>query len=228
MATCSACSTKPLIGVQESHSELRSYLDRLELDPERFNELESRLPKAINLARKHHVKPAELAHHHQELAADLPAQTRRRADVEAPHAGRQPMASALAKAFVQAAEALSQSRQRYAEELGAKVSASMHELAMPDGRFAIEVRPDAQSSLSPLGIDRVEFMVTTNPGQPIQPLGKVASGGELSRISLAIVVISARKISPRPLSSTKWMWGSAARPPPWWAACCASSANPPR
>ncbi len=99
------------------------------------------------------------------------------------------------QAFVQAAEALSQSRQRYAQELGAKVTSSMHELAMPDGRFAIEVRPDAQSSLSPLGIDRVEFMVTTNPGQPIQPLGKVASGGELSRISLAIVVISARKVS---------------------------------
>ncbi|MBC8674060.1 hypothetical protein H2136_12710 [Aeromonas hydrophila] len=68
-------------------------------------------------------------------------------------------------AFVQAAEALSQSRQRYAEELGAKVSASMHELAMPDGRFAIEVRPDAQSSLAP-GIDRVEFMVTTNRASP--------------------------------------------------------------
>jgi DNA repair protein RecN (Recombination protein N) len=118
---------------------------------------------------------------------------------------------------VQAAEALSQSRQRYAEELGAKVSASMHELAMPDGRFAIEVRPDAQSSLSPLGIDRVEFMVTTNPGQPIQPLGKVASGGELSRISLAIVVISARKISTPTLIFDEVDVGSAARPPPWWA-----------
>ena len=180
-----------LIGVQESHSELRSYLDRLELDPERFNELESRLSKAINLARKHHVKPAELAHYHQELAADL---ARLNSDEERLEGMEDELASAR-QAFVQAAEALSQSRQRYAEELGAKVSASMHELAMPDGRFAIEVRPDAQSSLSPLGIDRVEFMVTTNPGQPIQPLGKVASGGELSRISLAIVVISARKIS---------------------------------
>lgn len=60
-----------LIGVQESHSELRSYLDRLELDPERFNELEARLSKAINLARKHHVKPADLAQYHQELASDL-------------------------------------------------------------------------------------------------------------------------------------------------------------
>lgn len=180
-----------LIGVQESHSELRSYLDRLELDPERFNELESRLSKAINLARKHHVKPAELAHYHQELAADL---ARLNSDEERLEGMEDELASAR-QAFVQAAEALSQSRQRYAEELGAKVSTSMHELAMPDGRFAIEVRPDAQSSLSPLGIDRVEFMVTTNPGQPIQPLGKVASGGELSRISLAIVVISARKIS---------------------------------
>lgn len=60
-----------LIGVQESHSELRSYLDLLELDPERFNELEARLSKAINLARKHHVKPAELAQFHQDLASDL-------------------------------------------------------------------------------------------------------------------------------------------------------------
>jgi DNA repair protein RecN (Recombination protein N) len=180
-----------MIGVQESHSELRSYLDRLELDPERFNELEARLSKAINLARKHHVKPAELALHHQDLASDL---ARLNSDEERLEGMEDELAEARL-AFVQAAEALSQSRQRYAQELGTKVTASMHELAMPDGRFAIEVRPDAQSSLSPLGIDRVEFMVTTNPGQPIQPLGKVASGGELSRISLAIVVISARKVS---------------------------------
>ncbi len=180
-----------MIGVQESHSELRSYLDRLELDPERFTELEARLSKAINLARKHHVKPAELALHHQDLASDL---ARLNSDEERLEGMEDELAEARL-AFVQAAEALSQSRQRYAEELGTKVTASMHELAMPDGRFAIEVRPDAQSSLSPLGIDRVEFMVTTNPGQPIQPLGKVASGGELSRISLAIVVISARKVS---------------------------------
>ena len=96
---------------------------------------------------------------------------------------------------------------------GAKVSASMHELAMPDG----PLRHRGSTTRCPeqpiaLGIDRVEFMVTTNPGQPIQPLGKVASGGELSRISLAIVVISAARSPALPLSSTKWMWGSAARP----------------
>ncbi|MGL5225356.1 MAG: DNA repair protein RecN [Aeromonas sp.] len=180
-----------MIGVQESHSELRSYLDRLELDPERFNELEARLSKTINLARKHHVKPAQLALHHQDLASDL---ARLNSDEERLEGMEEELAGAR-QAFVQAAEALSQSRQRYAQELATLVTASMHELAMPDGRFAIDVRPDAQSSLSPLGIDRVEFMVTTNPGQPIQPLGKVASGGELSRISLAIVVISARKIA---------------------------------
>ena len=146
---------------------------------------------AASSQRKHHVKPAELALHHQDLASDL---ARLNSDEERLEGMEDELADARL-AFVQAAEALSQSRQRYAQELGTKVTASMHELAMPDGRFAIEVRPDAQSSLSPLGIDRVEFMVTTNPGQPIQPLGKVASGGELSRISLAIVVISARKVS---------------------------------
>ncbi|PJG58925.1 DNA repair protein RecN [Aeromonas cavernicola] len=180
-----------LISVQESHSELRSYLDQLELEPERFNELEERLSKAITLARKHHVKPAELAVHHQTLAIDL---ARLNADEERLEGIEEELAAAR-QAFIQAAEVLSQSRQRYADELATHVTASIHELAMPDGRFAIEVRPDAQSSLSPLGIDRVEFMVTTNPGQPIQPLGKVASGGELSRISLAIVVICARKVA---------------------------------
>lgn len=180
-----------LIGVQESHSELRSYLDRLELDPERFNELEARLSKAINLARKHHVKPAELAQFHQDLASDL---ARLHSDEERLEGMESELAQART-AFLQAAEALSQSRQRYGAELATQVTASMQELSMADGRFAIEIKPDANASLSPLGIDRVEFMVTTNPGQPMQPLGKVASGGELSRISLAIVVISARKVA---------------------------------
>lgn len=180
-----------LIGVQESHSELRGYLDKLELDPERFNELEARLSRAINLARKHHVKPAELAHYHQELASDL-------AQLNSDEQRLEGMETELAdarNAFLQAADALSQSRQRYGAELATLVTASMQELSMTDGRFAIDIKPDANASLSPLGIDRVEFVVSTNPGQPMQPLGKVASGGELSRISLAIVVISARKVA---------------------------------
>ncbi|MGL5948651.1 MAG: DNA repair protein RecN, partial [Aeromonas sp.] len=183
--------SEALIGVQESHSELRNYLDRLELDPERFNALEARLSKAITLARKHHVKAAELPAHHQQLADDL-------AQIAGDEARLSSIAEELQLArseFVDAAEVLSQSRQRYASELAALVTQSMHELAMPDGQFAIDVRTDSQGGLSPLGIDRVEFLVTTNPGQPLQPLGKVASGGELSRISLALVVISARKIA---------------------------------
>jgi DNA repair protein RecN (Recombination protein N) len=134
-----------LIGVQESHSELRSYLDRLELDPERFNELESRLqghqPGTQAPCQTGGAGPLP-----SELAADL---ARLNSDEERLEGMEDELASAR-QAFVQAAEALSQSRQRYAEELGAKVSASMHELAMPDGRFAIEVRPDAQSSPRPL------------------------------------------------------------------------------
>ncbi|MBZ6071474.1 DNA repair protein RecN [Aeromonas schubertii] len=180
-----------LIQVQESHGELRGYLDNLELDPQRFIELESRLSRAISLARKHHVKPAELALHHQGLTEEL---TRIGSD-EARLEGMEAELAEAREAFLTAAEALSQSRRRHAEALAGRVSESMTELAMPQGQFAIEVVADRGQSLSPLGIDRVEFMVTTNPGQPLQPLGKVASGGELSRISLALVVISARQMA---------------------------------
>ncbi|MGL5287727.1 MAG: DNA repair protein RecN [Aeromonas sp.] len=180
-----------LIRVEESHSELRGYLDRLELDPERFNELEARLSRAISLARKHHVKPAELATHHQSLAEELA----RIGSDEARLENMQVELDAARSAFMTSADALSQSRQRHAEALCGKVSESMRELAMPQGHFVIEVAPDRSQNLSPLGIDRIEFMVTTNPGQPLQPLGKVVSGGELSRISLALVVITAQRMA---------------------------------
>lgn len=81
----------------------------------------------------------------------------------------------------------------YAQELSQLIGESMHALSMPHGRLAIEVQfnPD---HLTAEGADRIEFRVTTNPGQPLQPLSKVASGGELSRIALAIQVITARKM----------------------------------
>ena len=103
------------------------------------------------------------------------------------------------QAFVQAAEALSQSRQRYAEELGEGKSASMHELAMPDGRFAIEVRPDAQQPLAPWHRSGgVHGHHQPGSAHPSNPLARWLPGGELSRISLAIVVISAQDSTPTP------------------------------
>ena len=94
---------------------------------------------------------------------------------------------------LEAAKALHEQRQHYAQELSTLITESMHSLSMPHGRFTIDVAFD-EHHLSQDGADRVEFKVTTNPGQPMQPIAKVASGGELSRIALAIQVITARKM----------------------------------
>ncbi|EHC76181.1 DNA repair protein RecN, partial [Salmonella enterica subsp. enterica serovar Montevideo str. S5-403] len=102
-------------------------------------------------------------------------------------------AQALHQQALETAQALHQQRQFYAQELGQLITESMHLLSMPHGLFTIDVKFD-EHHLSNDGADRVEFKVTTNPGQPLQPIAKVASGGELSRIALAIQVITARKM----------------------------------
>ena len=94
---------------------------------------------------------------------------------------------------LETAKMLHQQRQHYAQELGQLITESMHTLSMPHGVFCIDVKFE-EHHLSSDGADRVEFKVTTNPGQPLQPIAKVASGGELSRIALTIQVITARKM----------------------------------
>ncbi|WMC11507.1 DNA repair protein RecN [Oceanimonas pelagia] len=179
-----------LIQLEEGHSELGRYLDRLELDPERLHEVESRMSKVMELSRKHHVPAADLFDFHQQLRARL-------ADMDHNSNRLQGLDEEVELArehFVQAAERLSQSRQRYAAALNRQITQSLHQLSMEKGRFEIQVNADADAGYSPLGIDRVEFLVSTNPGQPLSPLARVASGGELSRISLAIQVITAQKV----------------------------------
>ncbi|WP_417614736.1 DNA repair protein RecN [Oceanisphaera sp.] len=179
-----------LIQLEEGHGELSRYLDRMELDPERLYEVESRMAKVMELARKHHVLPAELHDFHQNIATQL-------ADMDHNDSRLQELAEEVAQAkeqFLLAAERLSQSRQRYAQSLNKQITASMRQLSMEHGRFEMTVTADQTAGYSPLGIDKVEFLVCTNPGQPMSPLAKVASGGELSRISLAIQVITAQKV----------------------------------
>ncbi|MGL4446862.1 MAG: DNA repair protein RecN [Shewanella sp.] len=179
-----------LIQVQESSSELQHYLSNLELDPAHFSYLEERLSKAMQLARKHHVSPNKLAEHHQALTAELASLDGDESKLE----DIQQQLEASKIAYLANAQKLSQSRSRYAKELDKQVTQSIHELNMPKGKFTIEVNfnPDL---LSPNGSDHIEFLVTTNPGQPLQPLAKVASGGELSRIGLGIQVITAKKVA---------------------------------
>ncbi|MBA5764196.1 DNA repair protein RecN [Vibrio sp. 404] len=178
-----------IIQIEEANNELRNYLDNIDVDPTRMAFVEERFSKVMSISRKHHVLPEDLYQHHQDLQAQIEqldcsdekleelAQ-----DVEAKY-----------MAFLSSAEKLHKSRSRYAKELNKLITASMHELSMEKAQFSIEVHNEGTHP-SPLGLDSVCFVVSTNPGQPMQPIAKVASGGELSRISLAIQVITAQKV----------------------------------
>ncbi len=178
-----------LIQIEETSNELRSYLEKTELDPERMAMVEERFSKVMSISRKHHVMAENLYTHHQELLKQLEALD---CSDDKLDAIAQDVANKQQQ-FIACAEKLSRSRSRYAKELNKLISRSMHELSMEKAKFCIDVRR-SHSHTSPLGIDQITFLVSTNPGQPMQPIAKVASGGELSRISLAIQVITAQKI----------------------------------
>ena len=180
-----------MIQVQESQQELRSYLDQLELDPERFAQLEERLSRTLELSRKHHTKPQQLPQIHAELRSELDNISHEDERL----IGLEQELQTTRQAYQEAAERLSASRRRHADELAQLITQKIRSLSMPDGELQIELGSQAMATPSPLGGDHVEFMVSTNPGQPLQPLAKVASGGELSRISLAIQVITAERVA---------------------------------
>jgi DNA repair protein RecN (Recombination protein N) len=170
--------------VDEPAAALDRYRGQQELDPERLGELDARLARVHDLARKHRVPAGELKAREDALRAEhdaIAGADQRLADVRARQA-------AVRRDYDAAAAALSARRREAAEALGRRVSTLMGELGMAGGRFAVAVESDAARDPSPEGIDAVEFMVAANPGQPERPLRKVASGGELSRISLAIEV----------------------------------------
>ena len=177
------------IQISEASDELRHYCDRLDLDPNRLYELEQRISRQITLARKHHISPEELPLFHQRLLEELQ-------QLDDQTSSQDELMQAVAHHHQQAlsvAHELHQRRAHYAAELCALITESMHSLSMPHGKLAIDVEFN-ENHLTAEGADRIDFRVSTNPGQPLQPLAKVASGGELSRIALAIQVITARKM----------------------------------
>ena len=180
-----------VIQIDEGQYELKHYLDSLELDPARFAEIETRLSKAMELARKHHVHPEALVQKHQELKQELTHLS----DADERLASLSQSVQEARDIYLVAAKQLSASRQRYAEELSSRITFEMQQLNMPEGKFNITFHQSEQPTPTAMGFDLPEFLVSTNPGQPLQSLGKVASGGELSRISLAIQVITAQKIA---------------------------------
>lgn len=177
------------IQISEASDELRHYCDRLDLDPNRLFELEQRLSKQISLARKHQISPEALPEYYQSLLDEqqqLDDQTDSLETLKLSVTRHHQMA-------LETAQQLHAQRQASANELAQLITESMHMLSMPHGVFDIDVRFEEQH-LTAEGADRIEFRVTTNPGQPLQAIARVASGGELSRIALAIQVITARKM----------------------------------
>jgi DNA repair protein RecN (Recombination protein N) len=174
-----------LIQLEEAAHALRRYRDRLDLDPARLAELDARIDAVTQMARKHRVAPEELP----EVLARLEARCNELALAADPAALAEREARAEA-AYRKAAGQLSAERRRAAQALGTAVTAAMQELAMAGGCFEIALNPVAEGSGS--GLESVEFLVSANAGQPPRPLAKVASGGELSRIGLALQVIASQ------------------------------------
>ena len=172
------------IQLDEALLALERIRSDLDLDPASLEGTERRMARLHDLSRKHRVAPDELHAVRATLAAELEAlegagERLRRLDADI---------AGAAEAWRRAAEALGQSRLRAAHALGTATTALLGELGMGGGRFEVAVEPAGGDRPDPQGAERVEFLVSANPGQPPRPLRKVASGGELSRISLAIEV----------------------------------------
>ena len=176
------------IQVEEAVGELNRFLDHFDADPARLQQLEERLDSIYTLARKHRVHPTELANLQQRLMEELEGLNANDESIE--RLGEE--LAAFARHYQDKAGELSALRIQAANQLAGAVEQEIQRLGMPGGRFSIELHANGSDELSPHGLEQVELLVSANPGQPLKGLAKVASGGELSRISLAIQVITAQ------------------------------------
>ena len=174
-----------LIQIEEGANELRHHLVGMDMDPERLEWVDTRLGQIHDLSRKHRINPKELGSLQEALSSEL-EQLMKASDQSN---NLDELISTAESAYFDAAKKLTASRQKAAKKLEKQVTENIHQLGMPNGQFVIDFT--ALDDIAAAGMERVEFLVTMNPGQPLKPLTKVASGGELSRISLAIHVITA-------------------------------------
>lgn len=173
--------------IRESVASLRHYIERLDIDPQRLQWLEQRIAILHDLARKHRCRPQDLPQVEARIGRELDSIEHADEYREALH-GR---LDALQQDYMDTARELSAKRTRAAAAFSRKITAAMQTLGMAGGDFSVRVEPRSEKPFSPQGMDAIEFLVSANAGQPLLPISKVASGGELSRISLSIQVISA-------------------------------------
>lgn len=175
-----------LIQVEEAGNEIRHFLDRVEINPERQQEVEERLSSIFDIARKHKVTPDHLPEFHRALSEELAGLSRSDEALEQLAID----AETAKNRYSEAAEKLSTKRASSAAKISKLVDQQLHSLGMPSAELSVALNRLEKPGAN--GLEDVEFLIITNKGQPAKPLAKIASGGELSRISLAIQVITAQ------------------------------------
>jgi DNA repair protein RecN (Recombination protein N) len=180
------CLTEAEINLQEAATELEDYCSQLELDPMRMQQVEQRYNQANELARKHAVMPENLHQYHAELKAEYLSL---QGDDEQLQSLQQTLSECRSE-YLALSEKLSQSRRKAGEKFAAEIVQSVSKMNMPHTQLTFAVEHLSAQGFSALGQDEVNILITTNPGQPLGHLDEVVSGGELSRIGLAIQVIT--------------------------------------
>jgi DNA repair protein RecN (Recombination protein N) len=175
------------IQLEEANSALNNYINKVEINPQRLQQIDQRLGVIYDLARKHHVRAEDLYGKWQELSDSLSALNFSDDDMEVLI---QEVAD-LEKAYLKVATQLSKKRHKAATQLDKEVNTHFQALALGNAKLQTNIT-SSEDRVSSHGIDDIELLVQTNPGMPMGLLSKVASGGELSRISLAIQVITAQ------------------------------------
>jgi DNA repair protein RecN (Recombination protein N) len=177
------------IELEEASHELHHFVDRLELNPARLQEVDNQLTRIYDLARKHHVDMKALVSHFEKLQNEY----------DALQCSDETLAALLKQidtlkiSYEKVAKKLSLARQKTAKQLSTLITKNMQRLNMSGGQFEVALAPLESSDPTPYGLEKVLLNVSANPGQPLKALNQVASGGELSRISLAVQVITASR-----------------------------------
>lgn len=178
-----------LININEAQTELKAVAETIDSDPENLSKIESRIEQINHVARKQQVMPELLYQHHQQLQETLNthanlANEQRKLDTQ--------LSDAI-KHYRQVAANLAKKRQQAANQLAKDITKTIRELGLPEAQFSIQLTHQNDEPAKTNGNDQIEFMIAANKGQSAQPLNKTASGGELSRISLAIEVSTQQK-----------------------------------
>ena len=174
------------IQVAEAADSLRRYSESIDMDPSRRDWVEERLDAVQTISRKHRVRGDELP----ELAERLREEHEELSHAEERGRELEEQAAEAHAQFLALAQSLSSARASTAGKFSAAVTDAMHGLGMPGGVFEVALSAYDAAGAKPWGLDHIEFLISANPGQAPQSLAKIASGGELSRMSLSIQVIA--------------------------------------